>query len=135
MMERPSGPPDLLRATCSTTAVLVTLFTVVSVKVVFVMDSVTRPGVVAVTAEGWVTLTLNLDLKFSKLKKYSNLSGKLYLIPSGIMESNDWLFKFCELKEEPVGRVLLLLAVLRLVPVDKLVFLFSPGIPPSPGSL
>ena len=69
MIERPRGPPDLLRATCSTTAVLVTLFTVVSVKVVFVIDSVTRPGLAAVTAEGWVTLTLNFDLKFSKLEK------------------------------------------------------------------
>ena len=51
------------------------------------------------------------------------------------MESNDWLFKFCELDAEVVGNVLLLLAEVRLVPVDKLVFLFSPGIPPSPGSL
>ena len=59
----------------------------------------------------------------------------MYLIPSGIMESKDWLFKFCELNEELVGRVLLLLAVFRLVPEDKLVLLFSPGIPPSPGSL
>ena len=73
MMERPSGPPDLLRATCSTTAVLVTLLTVVSVKVVLVMDSVTRPGLAAVTAEGWVTLTLNFDLKFSKLNNLLQL--------------------------------------------------------------
>ena len=134
-MERPSGPPDLLRATCSTTAVLVTLFTVVSVKVVLVMDSVTTAGVAAVTAEGFVTLTLNLDL--SEITLYFDFSQmvKSYLIPSGIMESNDWLLKFCEFVEESVGRVLLLLAVVRLVPVDKLVFLFSPGIPPSPGSL
>ena len=58
-----------------------------------------------------------------------------YLIPSGIMESKDWLFKFCELGEEVVGKVVLLLAAVRLVPADKLVFLFSPGIPPRPGSL
>ena len=67
MIERPRGPPDLLRATCSTTAVLVTLFTVVSVKVVLVMDSVTTAGVAALTADGWVTLTLNLDLKLSRV--------------------------------------------------------------------
>ena len=79
MIERPRGPPDLLRATCSTTAVLVTLLTVVSVKVVLVMDSVTTAGLAAVTAEGWVTLTLNFDLKLPKLKIQSILSVKLFV--------------------------------------------------------
>ena len=136
MIESPRGPPDLLRATCSTTAVLVTLLTVVSVKVVFVMDSVTTAGLFTVTADGRVTLTLSLDLNIENLaKKRENICLVTYLIPSGIMESNDWLFKFCELDAEVVGNVLLLLAEVILVPVDKLVFLFSPGIPPSPGSL
>ena len=73
MMERPRGPPDLLRATCSTTAVLVTLFTVVSVKVVLVMDSVTTAGLAADTADGWGTLTLNFDLKSSQVKNVFKL--------------------------------------------------------------
>ena len=93
-MERPSGPPDLLSATCSTTAVLVTLLTVVSVKVVLVMDSVTTPGLVADTADGWVTLTLSFDLDLSLQKSKISTFTKPYLIPSGIMESKDWLFRF-----------------------------------------
>ena len=100
------------------------------------MDSVTTAGLFTVTADGRVTLTLSLDLNIENIaKKREDICLVTYLIPSGIMESNDWLFKFCELNEEPVGRVLLLLAALRLVPVERLVFLFSPGIPPSPGSL
>ena len=62
MMDNPRGPPDLRRETSSMTAVEVTLLTVVSVKVVLVMDSVTTAGLVADTAEGWVTLTLSFDL-------------------------------------------------------------------------
>ena len=50
---------------------LVTLLTVVSVKVVLVMDSVTTEGLEAVTPLGWDTLELILALT-----------------PSGIMESN-----------------------------------------------
>ena len=78
MIESPRGPPDLLRATCSTTAVLVTLLTVVSVKVVFVMDSVTTAGLFTVTADGRVTLTLSLDLDIENLAiKILHLSGHL----------------------------------------------------------
>ena len=72
MIERPRGSPDLLIATwgikissfqkkkssrkhtCSVTAMLDTLLTVVSVKVVLVMDSV--------TTEGWEDVSQTLDL-------------------------------------------------------------------------
>lgn len=44
MMDRPKGPPDLFKETCSMVALEVTLLTVVSVNVVFVMDSVLTAG-------------------------------------------------------------------------------------------
>ena len=70
---------------------LVTRFTVVSVKVVLVMDSVTTEGLAAVTPLGCDTLELILAL-----------------IPSGIMASN-WPLLRSDL--EDVARAELLLAV------------------------
>ena len=75
------------------TAVFVTLLTVVSVKVVLVMDSVTTAGLAAVTPVGWDTLELILER-----------------IPSGIMASN-WPLLRSVLEE--VARAELLLAVAR----------------------
>ena len=72
---------------------LVTRFTVVSVKVVLVMDSVTTEGLAAVTPLGCDTLELIL-----------------VLIPSGIMASN-WPLLRSDLEE--VARAELLLAVAR----------------------
>ena len=52
-----------VEVTCSITAAAVTLLTVVSVKVVLVMDSVTTAGLEAVTPLGWDKLLLILDLQ------------------------------------------------------------------------
>ena len=54
---------DGVEVTCSITAAAVTLLTVVSVKVVLVMDSVTTAGLEAVTPLGWDKLLLILDLQ------------------------------------------------------------------------
>ena len=54
---------DGVEVTCSITAAAVTLLTVVSVKVVLVMDSVTTAGLEAVTPLGWDKLLLILDLR------------------------------------------------------------------------
>ena len=101
------------------TAVLVTLLTVVSVKVVLVMDSVTTEGLEAVTPLGCDTLELILALT-----------------PSGIMESK--LPGLVRSVLEEVARAELLLAVASrpgLVPELYPKLLFSPGTPPRPGSL
>ena len=62
MMDNPRGPPDLRSETSSMTAVEVTLLTVVSVKVVLVMDSVTTTGLEAV-GFGLVIIPLDLQLE------------------------------------------------------------------------
>ena len=66
-MDNPRGPPDLRSETSSMTAVEVTLLTVVSVKVVLVMDSVTTAGLEAVTPLGWDKLLLILDLRMKNI--------------------------------------------------------------------